>query len=421
MSRTPVRERLSTGLAALRERNFALYAVGQFASQQGNWIEVTAVSWILYEMTNSPLLLGLSGLFRAAPMILLLLFGGAIADRVPKRLLLMLTESTMLAVSLAMGLLALGESLEVWHLYLLNFISGTFSAFSLPARHALFGGLVPRSAIQSAVTLNALTVRSGFFIGPSIAGLTLAFGGNAVPFFLNAASFLAILVALWAMRLPSAQAATAAPRLSLGQGITKGLRFVWRSPLLKIVLALDIASGLFGHNTTLITILARDVLGTGPEGLGLLLSAIGAGALAGMSLMVTFGVARYRQMILTAGALYVLLWAAFGLSLWLLLSVVLLFALGIVDGVWGVTRNTLAQLLVSDDLRGRVMSVVTLVTRGSSLIGRFQAGVLVELIGGPAAVIAGAGVIGAAILGSWRARVSDEGGESAGSGSGTQP
>jgi MFS family permease len=405
----------------LRERNFALYAVGQFASQQGNWIEVTAVSWILYEMTNSPLLLGLSGLFRAAPMILLLLFGGAIADRVPKRLLLMLTESTMLAVSLAMGLLALGESLEVWHLYLLNFISGTFSAFSLPARHALFGGLVPRSAIQSAVTLNALTVRSGFFIGPSIAGLTLAFGGNAVPFFLNAASFLAILVALWAMRLPSAQAATAAPRLSLGQGITKGLRFVWRSPLLKIVLALDIASGLFGHNTTLITILARDVLGTGPEGLGLLLSAIGAGALAGMSLMVTFGVARYRQMILTAGALYVLLWAAFGLSLWLLLSVVLLFALGIVDGVWGVTRNTLAQLLVSDDLRGRVMSVVTLVTRGSSLIGRFQAGVLVELIGGPAAVIAGAGVIGAAILGSWRARVSDEGGESAGSGSGTQP
>jgi MFS family permease len=405
----------------LRERNFALYAVGQFASQQGNWIEVTAVSWILYEMTNSPLLLGLSGLFRAAPMILLLLFGGAIADRVPKRLLLMLTESTMLAVSLAMGLLALGESLEVWHLYLLNFISGTFSAFSLPARHALFGGLVPRSAIQSAVTLNALTVRSGFFIGPSIAGLTLAFGGNAVPFFLNAASFLAILVALWAMRLPPAQAATAAPRLSLGQGITEGLRFVWRSPLLKIVLALDIASGLFGHNTTLITILARDVLGTGPEGLGLLLSAIGAGALAGMSLMVTFGVARYRQMILTAGALYVLLWAAFGLSLWLLLSVVLLFALGIVDGVWGVTRNTLAQLLVSDDLRGRVMSVVTLVTRGSSLIGRFQAGVLVELIGGPAAVIAGAGVIGAAILGSWRARVSDEGGESAGSGSGTQP
>lgn len=402
MSRTSLRSRLSTGLAALRERNFALYAIGQFASQQGNWIEVTAVSWILYEMTNSPLLLGLSALFRAVPMILLLLYGGAIADRLPKRLLLMSTETTMLIVSLVMGLLAFSGSLQVWHLYLLNFVSGTFSAFSLPARHALLGGLVPRAAIQSAVTINSLTVRSGFFIGPSIAGLTLAFGGNAMPFFLNAISFLAILIALGAMRLPPIQADPTSPRLSLGHGINEGLRFVWKNPLLRVVLALDIVTGLFGHNTTLITIFARDILGTGPQGLGLLLSAIGAGALVGMSLMVTFDVSRYGRLILTAGALYVVLWAAFGLSLWLFLSVILLFALGFVDGVWSVTRNTLAQLLVTDELRGRVMSVVTLVTRGSSLVGRFQAGILVELIGGPAAVLAGTAVIGAAILGSWR-------------------
>ncbi len=230
MSRTSLRSRLSTGLAALRERNFALYAIGQFASQQGNWIEVTAVSWILYEMTNSPLLLGLSALFRAVPMILLLLYGGAIADRLPKRLLLMSTETTMLIVSLVMGLLAFSGSLQVWHLYLLNFVSGTFSAFSLPARHALLGGLVPRAAIQSAVTINSLTVRSGFFIGPSIAGLTLAFGGNAMPFFLNAISFLAILIALGAMRLPPIQADPTSPRLSLGHGINEGLRFVWKNP-----------------------------------------------------------------------------------------------------------------------------------------------------------------------------------------------
>lgn len=410
MSSSPFRLRLPAGLAALRERNFALYAVGQFASQQGNWIEVTAVSWILYEMTNSPLLLGLGGLFRAAPMMLLLLFGGAIADRVPKRFLLMTTETTMLAVSLVMGLLAFNDALQVWHLYTLNFVSGTFSAFSLPARHALFGGLVPRSALQSAVTINALTVRSGFFIGPSIAGLTLAYGGNAVPFFLNAASFLAILVALWAMHLP-AQARPGTTRSGLGRGIGEGLRFVWHSPLLKVILALDIVTGLFGHNTTLITIIASDVLSTGPEGLGLLLSAIGAGALVGMSLMMSFGVARHGRLILMAGAFYVLLWAAFGLSPWLSLSAVLLFVLGLVDGIWGVTRNTLAQLLVTDEIRGRVMSVVTLVTRGSSLIGRFQAGVIVEFVGGPAAIIAGAGIIGAAIMGSWRVRVLSEGGK----------
>jgi len=413
MSRTSLSGRLSNGLVALRERNFALYAIGQFASQQGNWIEITAVSWILYEMTNSPLLLGLSGLIRAVPMLVLLLFGGAIADRVPKRLLLMSTESIMLIASLVMGLLALGDSLQVWHLYLLNFISGTFSAFSMPARHALFGGLVPRAAIQSAVTINSLTVRSGFFIGPSIAGLTLAFGGNALPFFLNAFSFLAILFALGAMRLPSIQTNPATPRLSLGHGIGEGLRFVWHNPLLRVVLALDIVTGLFGHNTTLITILARDVLETGPQGLGFLLSAIGAGAMLGMSLMVAFNVSRHGLLILTAGILYIILWAGFGLSHWLSISAILLFALGVVDGVWSVTRNTLAQLLVTDALRGRVMSVVTLVTRGSSLVGRFQAGVLVELIGGPAAVLAGAAVIGAAIVGSWRTGKNAEGGQSA--------
>jgi MFS family permease len=413
MSRTSLSDRLSTGLVALRERNFALYAIGQFASQQGNWIEITAVSWILYEMTNSPLLLGLSGLIRAVPMIALLLFGGAIADRVPKRFLLMVTESIMLIASLVMGLLALGDSLQVWHLYLLSFISGTFSAFSMPARHALFGGLVPRSAIQSAVVINSLTVRSGFFIGPSIAGLTLAFGGNALPFFLNAFSFIAILFALGAMRLPAIQTNPSTPRLSLGRGINEGLSFVWQNPLLRVVLALDIVTGLFGHNTTLITILASDVLGTGPQGLGFLLSAIGAGALLGMSLMVTVNVSRHGLLILTAGVLYVVLWAGFGLSPWLSISALLLFALGVVDGVWSVTRNTLAQLLVTDAIRGRVMSVVTLVTRGSSLVGRFQAGVLVELIGGPAAVLAGAAVIGTAIIGSWRTAKNAEGGQSA--------
>ena len=146
---------LPHGLTALRERNYVLYAVGQFISQLGNWVEQTAVAWILYEMTNSPLLLGLSGLFRAVPMIGLALFGGAIADRVPRRVLLLLTESSMLIASLTVGLLALTGQLQFWHLYVLSFASGTLSAFSIPARHALFAGLVPRSSMQSAVTFNA--------------------------------------------------------------------------------------------------------------------------------------------------------------------------------------------------------------------------------------------------------------------------
>jgi MFS family permease len=396
--------KLPRGLAALRERNYVLYLAGQFTSQLGNWAEQTAVAWILYELTNSPLLLGLSGLARAVPMIAFTLIGGAVADRAPRRMLLLTTESAMLVVSLAVGWLAAAGQLQFWYLYVLSFASGTLSAFSVPARQALFAGLVPRSAMQSAVSLNAVAVRSGALAGPSLGGVALAYGGYALPFFVNAATFLGMLLALAAMRLPPREPERASPS-GLWEGMTHGLGFVWRNPLLKVALGLEVVSGLFGHNVTLVTIIARDVLATGPEGLGLLLSALGAGALASMTVMVAFEVKRHLQLILAAGTAYTVLLAAFALSPWLGLSMALLFALGAADGAWAVTRNTLAQLLVPDELRGRVMSVVVLATRGSAPLGRLQGGFLAELVGGPAAVLLGAAVIGAAVLRSWRLRL----------------
>jgi MFS family permease len=399
--------KLPRGLTALRSRNYALYLAGQFTSQLGTWAEQTAVAWILYELTNSPLLLGLSGLARAVPMIGLTLLGGALADRVPRRALLLATESAMLVVSLAVGLLAAGGELKFWHLYVLSFLSGALSAFSVPARQALFVGLVPRSAMQSAVSLNAVAVRSGALVGPSLGGVALAYGGYALPFIVNAASFLGMLLALAAMRLPRERSEAGAVPRAMWHGMTHGLSFVWDSPLLKVALGLEVVSGLFGHNVTLITIIARDVIGTGPEGLGLLMSALGAGGLVAMAFMVAFEVKRHVHVILAAGATYTVLLAAFALSPWLGLSMALLFALGAADGAWAVTRNTLAQLLVPDALRGRVMSVVVLATRGSAPLGRLQGGFVAGLVGGPVAVLFGAAVIGAAVLRSWRLRLPD--------------
>jgi Transmembrane secretion effector len=396
---------LPPGLIALRERNFVLYVVGQFTSQFGNWIQMTAVSWIIYDMTHSPFLLGLNGLFRAVPTISLALFGGAIADRVPRRLLLLCTESTMLLSSVVMGVLAATGHLEYWHLYALNALSGTVQAFSVPSRHALFAGLVPRSSMQSAVTLNSIAVRGGAFLGPTVSGLALAFGSYALPFYLNAATFVAMLLALIMMKLPSQQANAGKTRPSLRHGMTEGVAFVWNSPLLKVALALELMSGLFGYNSAILTIIVRDILHAGPEGLGLLLSANGAGAMLGMALLVSFRVERHARLILTMGAIYTVLWSGFAFSRWLWLSLILSFALGTVDSMWGVTRNTVAQLLASDALRGRVMSVVMLVTRGSSQFGRVQSGFLVGLIGAPAAVLVGAGLIGGAILASTRVQL----------------
>jgi len=401
MSKRESRSWLPPGLIALRERNFVLYVIGQFTSQLGSWIELTAVSWIVYEMTNSPLLLGLVGLFRATPTILLALYGGAMADRLPRRFVLMCTESTMLTLSLILGVFALTGHLEYWHLYVLNLISGTLQAFSVPARHALLAGLVPRHAMQSAVTMNSVAVRSGGFIGPPIAGFALAYGGYAVPFFLNAASFVAILAALAAMRLPKATNEAPVKHPPIRQGMAEGISFVWNTPLLRVALMLEIATGLFGHNAALITVMARDVLHAGPREFGWLMGANGLGALLGITLLLTLQIKPHGQLILLLGACYTALWAGVGLSPWIVVSLVLLLGLGFVDAMWGVTRNTLAQLLATDAMRGRTMSIVMMATRGSSQLGRVQSGFTVGLIGAPFTILLGAGVIGAAVLASW--------------------
>ena len=395
------------GLAALRSRNYVLYLVGHFTSQTGAWVEQTAVSWILYELTGSALLLGLAGLARAAPTIALALIGGAVADRLPRRAMLYCTESLMFATSLAIGFLAWSGRLEYWHLYVLSFVNGTLSAFSVPARQALFAGLVPKMAMQSAVTFNAVAVRCGVLIGPAIGGAALAYGSYAAPFWINAASFVGMLLALAAMRLPRAEAHERAAPGTLWHGMMEGLTFVWDQAPLRVALALEIVSGLFGHNLTLITIIAKDVLGTDAQGLGWLLSALGAGGMCAMLFMVVAQLTRHMRVILYAGAVYCVLLAAFALSPWLALSTALLFLLGTCDGIWGVNRNTLAQTLVPDTLRGRVMSVVVLSTRGSAPLGRLQAGFLADLAGAPAATMIGAAVIAAAIAKWWHLRAAE--------------
>jgi predicted MFS family arabinose efflux permease len=189
--------------------------------------------------------------------------------------------------------------------------------------------------------------------------------------------------------------------------MAEGLRFVWDHPPLRVALALEVVSGLFGHNITLITIIAKDVIGTGAQGLGWLLSALGAGGMLAMIFMVFAQLRHHMRVILTAGAIYSLLLASFALSAWLPLSVALLFMLGTCDGIWGVNRNTLAQTLVPDALRGRVMSVVVLTTRGSAPLGRLQAGFVADFVGAPAATLVGAAIIGAAIARWWSLRTAD--------------
>lgn len=403
MNTSPVRTRLPRGLKALSERNYLLYFIGHFTSHTGYWIEQTAVSWILYELTDSAILLGIAGLCRATPLIFLSLLGGAIADRVPKRLLLLMTESTMLLSSFTIGVIIAVGQLQFWHLYVLSTISGTLAAFSIPARQSLFPELVKREHLPSAINLNGIAVHSARLIGPSIAGIALAAGGHDLPFFLNAASFLGMLGALCAIRLSAAASPVGKPvRPSLWKGMAEGVSFVWRNPPIRVILGLELLTGLFSYNSAIITIIARDVLNQGPQGLGILLSALGAGTLVGMLLMLVVHTEKRGRIILMVGAIFTLLLLGFGLSTSLVLSIVLLFLLGATDGIWGVARNTMVQLAIPNVIRGRAMSVVILASRGSTPLGHLQSGFLASLIGGPATILVGASIIGTGLLCSWQ-------------------
>src|SRR5712691_10932595 len=168
----------------------------------GTWIELTATTWLLYQLTDSPLLLGLGGLFRAAPIFALALIGGTVADRVERRRLLLITQSSSVVTSLVLGALVVSGQVTFWHIYVINLLNATIAAFDAPGRQAMFPTLVPRGQLQNAITLNSVLFRTSTLVGPAVAGLLIARVGTAAPFFVNAVSYFAIIAALLAMRIP---------------------------------------------------------------------------------------------------------------------------------------------------------------------------------------------------------------------------
>ncbi len=389
--------RLPPGLSPLRHRDFALYWTGQLISMSGTLIEMTATTYLLYAITNSPVLLGIGGLVRAVPTLALSLYGGALADRIDRRRLLMFTQGAQVVTSLILGALVTTGAIQFWHLYVIGFTNATLNAFDNPARNSLYPSLIPRSEFQSAVALNSVIPRLATLVGPAIAGILIATIGPATPFFVNGASYFALIAALVLMRtrLPAA----AGPRSSMRSAIWGGIQFAMRSPILPLVLGTEAVLSLFGHNSALVTIFARDVLHVGPAGLGLLLSAVGLGAIVGTVALVSTGEVRRKGAIMIgAGLLYGAALLAFSASTTFALSVTILFILGIADSVWAAMRNTIIQLAATDAYRGRVTSLVTFTSRGLTNAGQIETGAIVALAGPPIAAAINAMVVGGVVL-----------------------
>jgi MFS family permease len=380
----------------LASRDFGLFWSSLLVSAVGSQLTSVAMAWQIYEMTNSPLQLGITGLFRAAPIILFSLTGGWLADRLDRRRLLIVTQIVALLLSLALAVLTDTGRVRVWHIYAVAFLSTAVMVFDQPARSAIIPSLVPREHLATAFALN-ITLRQGALLtGPFIGGVLIAWAGLSWSYYIDAASFLGVIVCLFYMRVRQTDKPPA--REPALKSMREGFVFVWDHSAILALLVMDTCVSFFGAYRAMMPVFARDVLGVGPTGLGVLLGAPALGALVGSSAVMGWsGLSRKPRLIIPITLLYTLGLVFFGLSRWFALSFSVALLLGAVDSVGETLRMTIIQLLTPDELRGRVQGLVHVFVIGGPFMGHAQIGLMASAFGAPGAVIAG-GVIGSAIV-----------------------
>jgi len=378
--------------AALQHRNYRLFFIGQLVSLTGTWMQNVAERWLVWELTSSPFKLGVVTFAAGVPVLLFSLWGGLIADRVPKRRLLLFTQSFMMTLALILAVDVILGTVQWWHVGILAFLLGTANSFDAPARQAFVVEMVGRSDLMNAIALNSALFNSARIIGPALAGVTLAVLGTAWCFALNALSFLAVLVGLALMRVQPYVGAvsTESPFVQIREGVT----YIWRHPYVRTLIALVAVSNMFALGyMALLPALAQDVLHVGTVGFGFMTTAIGVGALAGALSIASLGDYQRKGLLLTAGnLLFPVMVIALSLSRSYHLTMGFLVVAGLGFMTQNATANTLVQTTVPDALRGRVMSVYMMVFQGFFPIGALIAGAVAERFGVPAGAAFG-GVI----------------------------
>ena len=381
-------------LAGLSFRDFRRLWAGALFSSLGTWTQDVALAWLIYTRLGNPAYLGFRTLAAEAPLLAFMLIGGAIADRVDRRKILLASQLIQMSCAVVLGLLYALDRLGIGAILLLAFVAGLAQSQSAPAYQAALISLVPARAIPNAVALNSLQYNLSRTVGPVIAGVLLAQVGTGACFAANAVSFLAVIVALHRIRIPSL---AAPPPESLRRSLVTGLRHAWGDPSLSLLIGAAAAISFLGFPlVTYLPVIADRVLGTGATGYSLLLSSFGAGAIFGAVASAQRGHAPRRGRVLLVSL------AAFGsatLGVAVSASQVLSMALLAVAGFSLVSASSTLSSLVQEGapeaLRGRVMSIHGLAFRGGNPLGSVAAGMLI----GPAGVSAVIGGFGVALVG----------------------
>lgn len=377
--------------SAFKHRNFRLYFSGQLISFTGSWMTTTAQGWLVYQLTGSKALLGVVAAAASAPMLVFSTLGGWIADRYPKRSVIVCTQITMMFLSLAIAVLVWTKVVQPWQIIVLAVLGGITMAFDMPARQSFVIEMTSREDLMNAISLNSSAFNCARIVGPSIAGFLMAHLGIALCFFFDGVSFIPVIAGLLLMRLPKKEVAIASGSGPLGQAL-EGFRYVWGTRRVLTILALFTVVGVFGWSySVLLPAFARDILHLGANGYGLLMAGSGVGALIAALTVASAGhMLPTRAMAL--GGVWIfssaLVLFAFSRNLYVGAALLALVGFGLV--LYFSTSNTVLQSIVPDEMRGRVMGIWALIFGGMIPLGSLQAGLMADWLGTPATMAIGA-------------------------------
>jgi MFS family permease len=379
---------LKQTFTALKYPNYRLWFMGQLVSLVGTWMQTTAQGYLVFQLTRSPAYLGYVGFAAGVPSWLFMLFGGVVADRLPRRNLLLITQITMMILAFIMAALTFSGVIQPWHIILLALALGVANAFDVPARQSFVLEMVERQDLTNAIALNSSMFNLATVTGPAVAGLTYALVGPAWCFAINGFSFLAVITALLKMRLQPSPNHTGRPQAALDD-LKAGLRYVAANPSIQTLIGVAAIMSLFGMAyVTLIPAWAVTVLGGDSTTNGWLQSARGLGALGGALLIAAMGRISFKGKLLTLGTfVFPVMLLLFAVVRWFPLALLALMGVG-----WGFMilfnmANALIQTLVADEVRGRVMSIYTLGFFGLMPLGALLTGWVAEVFNEPTTLI----------------------------------
>jgi MFS family permease len=372
---------LKKNFKSLRHYNYRLYWISQLISVTGTWMQNIALAWLVVTLTGSAVALGTATALQFLPILLLSLFAGVFIDRLPKRKIIIATQSLSAVQAFALWILAALKVVTLWEIYALSLFIGFVNALDQPGRQAFVAEMVPDEDVGNAIALNSLLFNAARTVGPAIAGVTIALVGVAPSFLLNGVSYLAIIVALLMMRVSQLRIFPSNVSSTMREGLKEGISFAVNDTVIASILIVLIFVGTFGYNySTVLPLLVKFIMNGGPEMFGVLTAALGIGSMIG-AILVAGRQQPTRRFIYTFAVVFGLIDLAMALSRVYVLTVILLVALGVASIAYIASTNTSLQMNSPMHLRGRIMGLYVVIFAGSTPIGALFTGFIAEWIG----------------------------------------